>query len=148
MFDFLFRRPKISSKDIVLHEIEQFKTSKKRLDMIAGNKYFDGEHDILNHKRRAIGEGGKLIDIENLPNNRIVDNQYRKMVLQKANYLLGKPFSIKKVRATGIQNSLNKIFNMNFLNLFNTIGEDALNCGLGLLFLYYDEQVKTCVQKI
>lgn len=146
MFDFLFRRPKISNKDIVLHEIEQFKTSKKRLDMIAGNKYFDGEHDILDHKRRAIGEGGKLIDVENLPNNRIVDNQYRKMVLQKSNYLLGKPFSVKS-ESDQHSKLLNKIFNMNFLNLFNTIGEDALNCGLGLLFLYYDEQGKLAFKR-
>ena len=41
------------------------------------------------------GEGGELEEVENLPNNRIVDNQYQKMVDQKKNYLLGQPFSIQ-----------------------------------------------------
>ena len=37
----------------------------------------------------------ELEEVKNLPNNRIVDNQYQKMVDQKNNYLLGQPFSIQ-----------------------------------------------------
>jgi len=28
------------------------------------------------------------------PNNRVIDNQYAKMVNQKANYLFGQPFAV------------------------------------------------------
>ena len=42
----------------------------------------------------AIGENGELQEITNLPNNRVIDNQYAKMVNQKANYLFGKPFTL------------------------------------------------------
>lgn len=56
--------------------------------MYCGENYYKGKQDILRRKRTAIGEGGKLESVDNLPNNRIVDNQYQKMVDQKNNFLL------------------------------------------------------------
>ena len=38
---------------------------------------------------------GVDLEVENLPNNRIIDNQYGKLVNQKANYLLGQPFVLE-----------------------------------------------------
>ena len=46
--------------------------------------YYDGDHDVIHRKRTMIGEGGELEVVENLPNNRIVDNQYAKMVNQES----------------------------------------------------------------
>ena len=43
-------------------------------------------HDILTRKRTIIGEDGKLQEVDNLPNNRLVDNQFALMVDQKTNY--------------------------------------------------------------
>ena len=62
---------------------------------IKGHLYYDNEHDILHRKRMMIGEGGELQEVDNLPNNRLIDNQYAKLVNQKANYLLGQPFAIE-----------------------------------------------------
>ena len=69
-------------------ELTDWETSPERREMIDGDRYYTGDHDILKRQRTAIGPDGKLIVIENLPNNRIVDNQYAKHVDQKANYLL------------------------------------------------------------
>ena len=74
-------------------ELTEWETSPERREMIDGDRYYTGDHDILKRQRTAIGPDGKLIVIENLPNNRIVDNQYAKHVDQKANYLLGQPIS-------------------------------------------------------
>ena len=74
-------------------ELTDWETSPERREMIDGDRYYTGDHDILKRQRTAIGPDGKLIVIENLPNNRIVDNQYAKHVDQKANYLLGQPIS-------------------------------------------------------
>ena len=52
--------------------------SKDRLEQITGDKYYKGIHDILFRKRTAIGNDGKLIEVDNLPNNKIIDNQYKK----------------------------------------------------------------------
>ena len=75
-------------------EIAAWKCSPRRMMQIKGFLYYDGDHDVIHRKRTMIGEGGELEVVENLPNNRIVDNQYAKMVNQKANYLFGKPFTL------------------------------------------------------
>lgn len=85
-----------------------------------------------------IGETGDLEEVTNLPNNRIVDNQYKKMVDQKNNYLLGQPLSIK-CDNDEYSKVLKKILNKKFLRLIKNVGEDSLNDGIGWLFAYYDE---------
>ena len=74
--------------------IDSFLKSKKRNNMIDGEQYYIGNHDILHRKRTIIGADGKNQEIENLPNNKIVDNQYARVVDQKNSYLLSKPMSI------------------------------------------------------
>ena len=75
--------------------IQDDATSEKKTAARIGQNYYEGKHDILNKKRTAIGDDGKLVVIENLPNSKIVDNQYRKMVNQKSNYLVGQPFVLQ-----------------------------------------------------
>lgn len=150
MFEGLFRRfkrdtiVKESDEDLsldeenVINEIKEFLISTKRRNMINGEKYYDGKHDILKRKRTVIGQDGKLEEIDNLPNNRIVDNQYQKMVDQKNNYLLGQPFSIQTNNDI-YADLLKNIFNKKFRKLLKNIGEDSLNAGIGWLFIYYNE---------
>jgi hypothetical protein len=60
-----------------------------------------------------IGADGELETLTNLPNNRIVDNQYKKMVKQKTNYLLGQPVSVQTENeqyAEALRNVINKRF--------------------------------------
>lgn len=129
----------ITDKEFVVREIREFKLSKRRKAMIDGERYYCGQHDILNHKRTIIGVDGKLEEVENLPNNKIVDNQYRKMVNQKKDYLLGQPISIQtddKQYSKVLKNVLNK----RFMRLMLNVAEDSLNGGIGWVFPYYDEQ--------
>ena len=87
----------MSDKRFLEKEIQKFLVSPIRDDMITGEAYFMGEHEILKRKRTVIGEGGKIETVDNLPNNKLVDNQYGKIVDQKNNYLFSKPitFSVK-----------------------------------------------------
>ena len=85
----------LTDKQFVEREIRRFKISIKRHEMYCGENYYKGKQDILRRKRTAIGEGGKLENVDNLPNNRIVDNQYQKMVDQKNNFLLGNPITVQ-----------------------------------------------------
>ena len=66
-------------------EIVAWESSPARMEQIKGDAYFRGEQDILSRKRTAIGPDGKLVEVTNLPNNKIIDNQYAKMVNQKTN---------------------------------------------------------------
>ena len=109
-------------------EIAAWKCSPRRMMQIKGFLYYDGDHDVIHRKRTMIGEGGELEVVENLPNNRIVDNQYAKMVNQKANYLFGKPFTLSGENTAYIE-LLKKIFDKKFMRTLKSAGKAAYNGG-------------------
>lgn len=69
---------KLTDEQFIVKEINRFKQSQRRKEMLDGERYFDGCHDILSRERTVIGKDGKLETVKNLPNNRIVDNQYKR----------------------------------------------------------------------
>lgn len=137
----------MTDEEFVEKQIEDFYASSVRKEMLIGERYFEGEHDILKTKRTVIGEGGKLEEVENLPNNQIIDNQYQKMVDQKKNYLLGKPIVFNSDSKT-YNALLEKILNKKFQRLIKNIGEDVLNCGIGWMFLNYDDNGQLVMKRL
>lgn len=135
------------NNNIIVNRINNFESSKKRQDMIIGENYYEGKHDILSRKRTAIGANGELTEVENLPNNKIVDNQYKKMVSQKVNYLLGRPITVQSDNDIYAKN-IKSIFNKKFQRILKSIGEDSLNCGIGWLFLYYNKSGELSFKRI
>ena len=140
-------KERLTDEEYIVNEIKQFNASKKRKSMLDGEKYYMGLHDILKRKRTVIGEGGTLEEVKNLPNNRIVDNQYKKMVDQKNNYLLGQPISIQCENEQYAKN-LKSVLNKRFQRLLKSVGEDSLNCGIGWLFVCYDEHGEFTFKKL
>ena len=122
-------------------EIKEWKESKKRKEQITGDAYYEGDHDILSRQRTIIGEDGKLQTVTNLPNNRLVDNQFALMVDQKTNYLVGKPFTVTCKNKT-YADLLTKVFDKRFNRLLKYVCEDALKGGIGWLFPYYGDDGK------
>ena len=129
---------RMTDKQFLEREIAKWKRSPKRKAMITGEKYYAGEHDILQRKRTVIGKNGLVQEVANLPNNKIVDNQYAKMVDQKVNYLLGKPLTFDTDNKK-YEEALKKIFNKKFNRTLKNLGEDSLNGGIGWLHPYYNE---------
>lgn len=124
--------------EFIIREVLKWKNSPQRIMQIKGHLYYEGEQDILHRKRMMIGDGGELIEVTNLPNNRLIDNQYAKLVNQKANYLLGKPFVIEGDNQQYID-CLKNIFNRKFMKTMKTAGKLMLNGGLCWLYPYYTE---------
>lgn len=129
---------RMSDKEFLEREIARWKSSPQRIMQIKGYLYYDNEHDILTRKRTAIGRDGELEEVKNLPNNRIIDNQYAKMVNQKANYLLGQPFTIEGDNTEYIE-LLKDVFNKRFMKTLKNGGKAALNAGIAWLYPYYTE---------
>lgn len=125
-------------KNYVIRQITEFLSSPIRKAMLDGEKYYAGRHDILDRKRTVIGEDGELVEVKNLPNNRIVDNQYKKMVDQKVNYLIGQPISVHSDNKQYAK-ALKRVFNKRFQCLLKGVGEDSLNCGIGWMYVGLDE---------
>ena len=138
---------RMTDEQYIINEINSFKLSQKRKEMLDGEKYYAGRHDILSRVRTVIGEKGELEEVKNLPNNRIVDNQYKKMVDQKNNYLLGQPISIR-CENEQYTKLLKQLFNKKFQRLIKSVGEDSLNCGIGWLFVHYNEHGEITFKRI
>lgn len=118
-------------------ELDAWEHSSERKEMLDGDRYYSGDHDILRRKRTAIGPDGKLISVDNLPNNRIVDNQYAKHVDQKTNYLLGQPISYSGKNDAYIQ-LVQKVLGMKFMRVLKTAGMESFNSGIAWLYPYYN----------
>lgn len=118
---------KMHDKEFLEREIEKWKNSPQRIMQIKGHLYYDNEHDILTRKRTMIGEDGKLQVVDNLPNNRVIDNQYAKLVNQKTNYLLGQPFAVDCDNEQYVE-LLKKVFNKRFMKTIKNAGKASL-CG-------------------
>ncbi|MCC8096997.1 MAG: phage portal protein [Eubacterium sp.] len=129
----------MSDRRFIEREIEKFLTSPVRRDMLTGEKYYMGEQDILMRKRTVIGDGGELTEVENLPNNRLVDNQFLRLVDQKTGYFLGKPFTVRCENCE-FEKELNQIFDSEFLKTLRLILEDCYLGGIGWMYIFYDEE--------
>lgn len=134
-------KPGITDKEFLELEIKKWLTSRERLRQIEGDKYYEGEQVILARKRTVINENGDLEEVKNLPNNRIVDNQYAKMVDQKANYLCGQPITFDtKNAAYGA--ALTEVFGKKAQRTLRIVAEKALTGGKAWIFPYYDSTGK------
>lgn len=129
---------RMTDREFLEKEILAWKCSPVRIMQMKGFLYYKGDQDIILRKRTMIGSDGDLEVVENLPNNRIVDNQYAKMVNQKANYLFGKPITLNGENATYIE-LLKKVFDRKFMKTLKNAGKAAYNGGIAWLYPYYDD---------
>ncbi len=130
--------PSMTDQEFLEKEIAKWKNSPERLMQVKGFMYYDNEHDILKRKRTAIGRDGKLEVVDNLPNNRVIDNQYAKMVNQKANYLFGQPFSMECDNERYVE-LLKGVFNKRFMRTMKNSGKAVYNGGIAWLYPCYTE---------
>ena len=110
-----------------------------REEQLLGEKYYDGDHDILRRVKKVIGPDGNLIPIENVANNKLVDNQYRKLVDQKTNYVLGKPMTIATANEEYLK-QLTKLFTKKVHRQFRTLAQYSVDGGIAWLYPYYNEK--------
>ncbi len=120
-------------------ELARWLGSQARERMLTGEAYFVGEHDILQRERTVIGRGGQQEAVRNLPNNRLVNNQYGKLVNQKADYLLGQPISWE-VENPGFDAVLKRIFDRRFMRQLKRLGKTCYNEGVAWLYPYIDAE--------
>ena len=128
----------MTTKQFLEKEIYYWVNSPTRRLQLTGAAYYRHDQDIARKQRKAIGEGGQLVTVSNLPNNRLTDNRYAFLVDQKANYLLSKPIDIR-AENDAAQDTINQVLGPHFLLTLKGVGKDALNCGISYLFPYVDD---------
>lgn len=118
--------------------IQNWIGSNKRRMQVIGENYYLGIQDILAKERFVIEpETHKKVTMENVPNNRVVNNLYSFCVDQKAAYIFSKPFKINTPNET-YADELGKIFNPKFRRTIKSLGKNTFNCGLGWLYPMVD----------
>lgn len=105
--------------------------------------YYNYEHAIAHKERTAIGERGKPQKIYNLPNYRIIDNQYAKVVDQKVNYLFQQAPIVKGDHPEPLQD----FFTQQFVRTLAKVALESYLCGIAWLYVYRDGG-KTKVKKM
>lgn len=124
-------------EQIISLEISEWKTSKRRQEMLKGDEYYRNKTDILIRERTIIGESGAREPIGNLADNRLVNGFFRKLVDQKVGYLLSKPMSIQTDNME-YQKLLSSYFGKGNLRMFQSIGKEAIKKGIAWLNIYYN----------
>lgn len=123
---------------VYVKKINKFKNSLEYKLKVDGERYYRGDHDILNRVRTVINKDGVHEPVNNLINNKVVDNQYQKMVDQKVNYQFGKPFTID-TKNEQYAEALKGIFNNKWHRTLKNIAMDSINGGIAWLYPYYDD---------
>lgn len=131
----------MTEKEFYELEIGKWRQSPQRIMQIKGQLYYENEHDILTRRRTMIGDDGKLQVVDNLPNNRIIDNQYAKLVNQKANYIAGQPFVVESENAAYTE-ALKEVFGKGFMKTLKNAVKSSLNSGIAWLYPYYTDDGK------
>ncbi|MCM3273671.1 phage portal protein [Paenibacillus elgii] len=137
----------MSIEQIIEKEIQDFLSSGKRRRMLVSQRYYVGEHEILNRKRLVIGEDGRLVEDRNLANHKLVHLFVRKLVDQKVGYLLSKPLSIQTDNEA-YHEALSQFFNKKFLRLLKSVGKEAIKKGIGWIQVFYNEQGELSFKRI
>ena len=138
----------LSRNEIIESELMTWFDCSQRKLMIIGDRYYHGDQDILKRERMVIGEDGDLERVDNLPNKKIVDNQYQKMVDQKVNYLFSKPLTFNCDDEKYV-NDLKEIFgSYKFQRTLKNLAKDFINCGIGWLYVYINSLNQIAFKKL
>lgn len=145
----IFKQPDLpkpnsnSNSDIRYLEmvLSKWLKSKIREEQLLAEKYYSGDQDILRREKKVIGSDGQLVTLKNVANNKLVDNQYRKLVDQKTNYVLGKPISIATENDEYLK-QLGKVFSKKLHRKLRVLAQYAVDGGIAWLYPHYTEQNK------
>ena len=141
----IFKRPDLpkpnsSNSDIRYLEmvLRKWLDSPIRQEQLLAEKYYDGDHDILRREKKVIGADGNPVTITNVANNKLVDNQYRKLVDQKTNYVLGKPLTLATSKDEYLE-LLSKVFTKSVHRQLRVLAQYSVDGGISWLYPYYNE---------
>ncbi len=141
--------PATENINLILNQIYTFRDSGILELMKQGDQYYNNDNDINKRKRFYIGRNGEKVEAPLLANNKVSHPFLKKLIDQKANYLLSKPFSIKMNEGSEIYSQmLNDFFNKPFRRQLKNLTKDAIKHGKSWIQVYYDEKGELNLKRI
>ena len=130
---FAIRSNSMSEKEFLEAEIDHWKHSEARKLMLTGERYYNGDHDILQRQRTA-RSGKDEQEVKGVPNCKIVDNQYARLLEQKVNYMLANPVSVRS-KDPAYAEALTEIFGEDFDRTLKSVCVDSINYGVAYVYV-------------
>lgn len=112
---------------IVSEEIREFKASEQYKIMLEAESYYRNRSDVQK----------KTNDVANRSNTRIEHPILKKLVDQKANYLLSKPWTVDTANGA-YGDALNIVFDQTFRRKIKSLGKGAVKSGIAWIQPYFD----------
>lgn len=129
------------SAKIINKILNDYRSSKDYEEIATSYEYYNNRQEILYKKRLGIGEvKGTREVIENLPNNKIMRNQYAVLVDQKKNYLLTRPIGVSSENKSYQEKLQEELFDFKFHKLIKSVGRDSLLANMGYIYPYIDKE--------
>lgn len=129
------------SAKIINKILNDYRSSKDYEEIVTSYEYYNNRQEILYKKRLGIGEvKGTREVIENLPNNKIMRNQYAALVDQKKNYLLTRPIGVSSENKSYQEKLQEELFDFKFHKLIKSVGRDSLLANMGYIYPYIDKE--------
>ena len=125
-------------EEIYADFIRGFLRGKKRAQMLTGQRYYENRGDILRREKMVLGADGKWVPDEGAQVSRIAHGFVRKLVDQKAQYLFGKPFTIK-CEDGAFAGMLNKLFDPALRAAMRGLCKEAVNKGIAWLQVWPED---------
>lgn len=127
----------MSLAQIVSEEIREFKRSPQFLIIQEAEQYYRNRSSVQ----------AKTVDVANRSNARIERPILKKLVDQKANYLLSKPWTVDTQSET-YGAALNEVFDQTFRRKIKSLGKGAVKSGIAWLQPYFDDDGKLAFMRV
>ncbi len=118
-----------SMEQILYEEIKEWFASVRYQTMMTAEKYYRYEMDICYEK---------MAKNSHRRNSKLQHGFIRKLVNQKVDYLLTKPFSIKTKEETYLK-KVGTILNKEFAHTLKRVGREAILKGIGWMQVYFED---------
>ena len=118
---------------IVSEEIREFKRSPQYQIMVEAEAYYRNRSSVQK----------KTVDVANRSNTKIERPILKKLVDQKANYLLSKPWTVDTENGA-YGDALNAVFDQTFRRKIKSLGKGAVKSGIAWLQPYFEGNWPSC----
>ena len=127
------------SKEEITFFIQEDNSSERKNLARKGQKYYDGEHDILNYKLFYFDANGEVQEDKTRSNIKISHPFFTELVDQQAQYMLNGDKFIKSDKPE-LQEELDKVFTDDFTSELTETITSTIVKGFGYMYCYKDSK--------
>ena len=130
---------KLLSKEEIAFFIIEDASSERKSQAKVGQRYYDGEHDILNYRLFYYDADGELQEDKTRSNIKISHPFFTELVDQQAQYMLNGEEFVKS-DIPELQDELDKVFNDDFTSELTETITSTVTKGFGYMYCYKDSK--------